>query len=143
MRKISVLVLTTLLVFASSNFANAEVTESGKVKKEIYATTQDILLMMMEPELNKVITDKYGEERHWQIAKVTKVALIADHTKKNSDIWYEINLFVRVDDKEPGKESLDEVQMRIDIPNMFTSDRFKERKDDMKVTLIKYEQRFR
>jgi hypothetical protein len=98
--------------------------------------------MMMEPELNKVITDKYGEERHWQIVKVTKVALIADHTKKNSDIWYELNLFVRVDDKEPGKEFLDEIQMRIDIPNMFTADRYKERKEDMKVTLIKYEQRF-
>ncbi|MBT2699064.1 DUF3888 domain-containing protein [Bacillus sp. ISL-40] len=140
MRKIVVLIFTTLLVFATSNLANAEVTESGRVKKEVYATTEDILIKMLEPELNKIVTDKYGEEKTWQIGKVAKVALKVDHTKKPSDIWYEMNMFVRVYDDEKDKEFLDDIGIRIDILNMFTKDRYKERKADMKVTLLKYEQ---
>jgi hypothetical protein len=140
MRKIIVLVFTILLVFATSNLANAEVTESGKVMKEGYATTEDILIKMLEPDLNKIITDKYGEEKSWQMGKVAKVALMVDHTKKPSDIWYEMKMFVRVYDDNKDKEELDNIVIRIDIPNMFTEDMYKERKSDIKVTLIKYEQ---
>ncbi|CAM5197128.1 hypothetical protein UACE39S_06057 [Ureibacillus acetophenoni] len=88
MRKIIVLVFTTLLIFASVNIANAEVTESGKVKKEGYATTEDILINLIEPDLNKIITDKYGIEKTWQIGKVIKVSLIADHTKNSNRIRF-------------------------------------------------------
>lgn len=140
MRKIIVLVFTTLLVFTSSNLANAEVTESGRVKKEGYATTEDILIKVIEPDLNKIIADKYGEEKHWQIGKVTRVALMIDHTKKDSDIWYEMNMYVRVDGDKEDKVLLDDIRIRIDIPNMYTEDRYKERKSDIKVTLLKYEQ---
>ncbi|CAM5213632.1 hypothetical protein UACE39S_04320 [Ureibacillus acetophenoni] len=140
MRKIIVLVFTTLLIFASVNIANAEVTESGKVKKEGYATTEDILINLIEPDLNKIITDKYGIEKTWQIGKVIKVSLIADHTKKNSEYWYEMIINVRVHDDEIDKELWDSLCIRIDIPNMYTMDKYKERNTDTKVTLITYEQ---
>ncbi|NRD76629.1 DUF3888 domain-containing protein [Bacillus sp. BRMEA1] len=140
MRKIVVLAFTTFLVFATSNLANAEVTESGRIKKEVYATSEDVLMEMLKPELNKIISDKYGHEKIWQISKVAKVALIADHTKKPSENWYEMNIFVRVYDDKNDKELLDDIDIRIDIPNMFTKDRYKVKNPDMKVTLIKYEQ---
>lgn len=140
MRKIIVLVFTTLLIFTTSNIANAEVSESGKIKKEGYVTTEDILINLIEPNINKIITDKYGKESTWQIGKVIKVSLIADHTKKNSEYWYEMIIHARVHDDEINKELLDSLRIRIDIPNMYTSDRYKERNTDTKVTLITYEQ---
>ncbi len=94
---------------------------------------------MIEPDINKIITDKYDKEKTWQIGKVIMVSLIADQTKKNSENWYEMIIHVRVHDDEKDKELLDSLRIRIDIPNMYTRDKYKERNSDMKVTLITYE----
>lgn len=140
MRKIVLLLLVPLMLFSVSNLVNAEVTEEAKVKKDAYATTEDILITMIEPELNKIITEKYGEEKTWQIGRVMKVSLIADHTKETSEFCYEMIMGVKVNDDINEKELSDSIHIKIDIPNMYTRDKYKKRNTNMKVSLVKYEQ---
>ncbi|TDK58170.1 DUF3888 domain-containing protein [Bacillus salipaludis] len=151
MKKIVVMLFSAILVLSTGNLISAEtakpkviVTPKGnkvKVKKEIYATTEDILLRLMEPKVNKIITDKYGKQMSWRIEKIRDVALIADHIKKDSEVWYDMKMFVKVNEAEKSDfQSYDDIEVRIDIPNMFTHDRYKNTNSDMKVTLLKYEQ---
>ncbi|SFC67447.1 hypothetical protein SAMN05443252_105202 [Bacillus sp. OV322] len=76
----------------------------------------------------------------WNIIKVTKVFLIADHTKKESDIWYKMEISTRVNDTEKNnKECFDTITLRVDIPNMFKDYRYRDTDSKMNITLIKYE----
>lgn len=134
-----------VVAFISLNFAliaNGHVSKEGRIKKDTYATSEDVLLRLIEPQLNKIITDKYGKEVTWQVDKVAKVGLILDHTKNPSDVWYDMKFAVRVfDDGSNGQECLlDMVEVRVDIPNIYTTDRYKEMKPTMTVKLIEYNQ---
>lgn len=41
---------------------HAEVTKSGRVKEDVYATSEDILLRLIQPKLYKINNDKYGKQ---------------------------------------------------------------------------------
>ncbi|MGE8081913.1 hypothetical protein [Peribacillus loiseleuriae] len=103
MRKIVVLFFTILLIFSTTNSVNAEVSKEGKIKKDVDATTEDILLTIIEPKLEKIIQDKYGHKMSWHVQKVSKVGLIIDHTQKESEAWYEMTLAAQVSDPESTK----------------------------------------
>ncbi|CAM5198009.1 hypothetical protein UACE39S_04439 [Ureibacillus acetophenoni] len=49
-----------------------------------------------------------------KLVKLCKVSLIADHTKKNCEYWYEMIINVRVHDDETDKELWDSLCIRID-----------------------------
>ncbi|TQR15504.1 DUF3888 domain-containing protein [Psychrobacillus vulpis] len=139
MKKLGYFLLLVLLTFSFSNFASSEVKEASKIKKDTYATSEDILIKLIEPDINRIIKEKYGKEMIWQVDKVIKVGLIMDHTKKNSDYWYHMKLSVRPQSEEVGKaDELDIVDIRIDVPNIYGRDRYKETNSKMKITLIEY-----
>ena len=142
MRKYVILCLIAFLSFNMMTIANAEVAKEGKIKKDTYATTEDVLLRLMEPKLNKIITEKYGKEMSWYVDNVVKVGLILDHTKNPSDVWYDMQFAVRVHDrdKEGNEQLLDMIEVRVDIPNLLTGDRYKETESMMTLKLINYNQ---
>lgn len=47
---------------------HAEVTKSGRVKEDVYATSEDILLRLIQPKLYKINNDKYGKQTTLLIA---------------------------------------------------------------------------
>lgn len=134
MKMINYFFLIILFSFSFSNLASSEVTEAGKIKKDTYATSEDILLKIIEPNLNKIITEKYGKQMDWQISKVLKVGQIVDHTKEESEYWYQVKLAVRLENE------LDLINIRIDIPNLFSGDRYEEVNSKVKISLIEYTQ---
>ncbi|KKI91864.1 hypothetical protein WQ54_12075 [Bacillus sp. SA1-12] len=138
--KCLILCIVALLSFNMITIANAEVSKVGKIKKETYATTEDVLLNLMEPKLNKIITEKYGKEMSWYVDNVTKVELIVDHTKNPTDVWYDMKFAVRVHnpDKKGHEPLLDIIEVRVDIPNLLTEDRYKETESTLTLKLIDY-----
>ncbi|MGM0877949.1 MAG: hypothetical protein ACQEWV_25295 [Bacillota bacterium] len=140
--KCVILLIVAFLSFNIITIANAEVSKEGKIKKDTYATTEDVLLNLMEPKLNKIITEKYGKEMSWYVDNVTKVGLVVDHTKNPTDVWYDMKFAVRVHDpdKEGHEPLLDIIEVRVDIPNLLTEDRYKETESMMTLKLIDYNQ---
>lgn len=131
------------VIFLSINMvtvANAEVAKEAKIKKDTYATSEDVLLRLMEPKVNNIISKKYGKEISWHFDKVTKVGLILDHTKNPSDVWYNMKFAVRVHDpeKEGHEYLLDLIEVRVDIPNLLTAERYNETEPMLTVKLIEY-----
>ena len=113
-------------------------------KKNVYATTEDILLMIISPKVENIIQEKYGQKMTWNVQKVARVDLIIDHTQKESDAWYEMKLAVIVADPQNEKPEWksDFIKLKIDMPNLLPdreakgSDEIK----DIKIDLINYEQ---
>ncbi|PGT88239.1 DUF3888 domain-containing protein [Bacillus sp. AFS040349] len=142
MKKLLILILGLILFINTSYSANAEVSKEGKVKKEVDATSEEILLKLVEPKLNNIITEKYGKEMSWHIEKANRVHLILDHTKNPSDVYYKMRLAVRLTDPEVEGHQflLDFITIRLDNPSFSFKNRYKETSSDMKVKLIKYEQ---
>ncbi|WP_225985998.1 DUF3888 domain-containing protein [Psychrobacillus glaciei] len=68
--------------------------------KDTYATSEDILLTLIEPDINTMIKEKYGKQMKWEVSKVLKVGLIVDHTKKESEFWYNVKLAVRLENEK-------------------------------------------
>ncbi|MCK1998941.1 DUF3888 domain-containing protein [Psychrobacillus psychrodurans] len=134
MKKIIYLFLLILLTFSFSTLVSSEVTGTGKIKKDTYATSEDILISLIEPDINRIIKEKYGQQRDWEVSKISKVGLIADHTKEKSEYWYQMKLGVRIEN------DLDLIDIRIDIPNLYTENRYNEENSRIKVSLIEYAQ---
>ncbi|WP_391209664.1 DUF3888 domain-containing protein [Psychrobacillus sp. L4] len=142
MKRISSFFLIILLTFSVSNLASSEVTEAGRIVKNTYATSEDILLTLIEPDINTMIKDKYGKQMQWEVSKVLKVGLIVDHTKKKSEFWYKMKLAVRLENEkeDANGDELDLIDIRIDVPNLYTEDRYEEGNSKMKISLIEYTQ---
>jgi hypothetical protein len=144
MKKFLTLLFTIMLMFTATNLVNAEVSKDGKVKKNVYATAEDILLTIIEPSVEKIIQDKYGQRMSWDVQKATDIGLIIDHTKKESEAWYEIELAINVSSFEKDKPewALDIIKLKIDTPNILShrgkiaSNEIKE----LKIDLIDYQQ---
>jgi len=144
MKKFIIMLFSLALILGSGNLVSAKVSEEGKIKKNVYATTEDILLMIISPKVENIIQEKYGQKMTWNVQKVARVDLIIDHTKKESDAWYEMKLAVYVADpqKEKPEWKLDFIKLKIDMPNLLTdreakgSDKIK----DINIDLIDYQQ---
>jgi hypothetical protein len=144
MKKFIIMFFSFALIWGSADLVSAKVSEEGKIKKNIYATTEDILLMIISPKVENIIQEKYGQKMTWNVQKVARVDLIIDHTQKESDAWYEMKLAVDVSDPQMEKPEwkLDFIKLKIDMPNLLThrgtvgSDEIK----DIKVDLIDYQQ---
>lgn len=78
----------------------------------------------------------------WHIQKASDVGLIIDHTKKESEAWYEIELGIQVSgfEKDKPEWQLDIIKLKIDTPNILSygdkiaGDEIK----DLKIDLIDY-----
>lgn len=144
MKKFIIMLFSLALILGSGNLVSAKLSEEGKIKKNVYATTEDILLMIISPKVENIIQEKYGQKMTWNVQKVARVDLIIDHTQKESDAWYEMKLAVVVADPQNKKPEwkLDFIKLKIDMPNLLPdreakgSDEIK----DIKIDLINYEQ---
>lgn len=142
MKKLLILIISIFLLINTSSIVKAEVSEDTKIKKEVYATSEDVLFRLVEPKLHKIITEKYGKEMSWHIERGTKVHLILDHTKDPSETYYKMSVAIRLTDpeKEGHQFLLDFITVRLDSPYFNFDNRYKDSNSDIKVKLIKYEQ---
>ncbi|GGH80918.1 hypothetical protein JOD43_002467 [Pullulanibacillus pueri] len=108
-----------------------------------YVTTGDILLTLIEPKLNKIVSDQYGEPLPVQPVKIVSAGRVVDpalHKNAGEDTsWFQVEINILVGDLHK-KVHLDEVILKIDAPNIeatehhFMSDDIK----NIDVELLKY-----
>ncbi|CAG9620906.1 DUF3888 domain-containing protein [Sutcliffiella rhizosphaerae] len=84
----------------STNFGKAMVHPSGKVKKEIYASSDELLVDVLNPYITKIVREECGENVRWTFERVQNLKLLVDHTGSKSKSWYEVSLMINTTNSE-------------------------------------------
>lgn len=123
MRRLLMLTLITLLSLSVTvSLVHAEKDTSSKVKKEIYASPEELLIDMINPYITEIVSKECGDGVHWTFERVNKLELIVDHTGSESKSWYELSLMIRtLSSTENENMSLDSVTLHIDPKTYFGS----------------------
>lgn len=84
-------------------------------------TTEDVLMALIKPKLDKIVKDQYGKEMIVNPMKVNNVAIITKpgSTKGKDEFegWYELDMSMMVG--EPDKNpSWDHISLKVDAPNI-------------------------
>ena len=146
LKKLIQLVFLSLSLLVTNSFAQATsvpyVPISGSDAK--YMTSEDILLALIEPKIEKIVQDQY--KRKFSKVKPLKVMEagmvyhpLADQSNGEGGIWFQIDVLILVGDvkKQP---KIDRAVLKIDAPyivgedSQFASDKIK----GITVELVEY-----
>ncbi|GAE26676.1 hypothetical protein JCM9140_2762 [Halalkalibacter wakoensis JCM 9140] len=94
MKKIISSLLLILIVLAPISVVSAEVDLSGKIKKEIYAAPEELLVDILNPYVTDAVQKEHGDNVTWRLERVKKITLMVDHTGSESKRWYEVSLTI-------------------------------------------------
>ncbi|MBD8590026.1 hypothetical protein IFT92_19740 [Peribacillus simplex] len=141
MKKTTFLLIMSVVMLSSSVFAKGK--EDTPERVNGYVSTEDILLSLIEPKLNKIVKDQYGKEMIINPLKIHDVANMLKGTcEKGTDScdgWFQLDLTILVG--EPSENpKIDSIILKIDAPNIggtaphLVSEEIK----DIKVELVKY-----
>ncbi|GAE36655.1 DUF3888 domain-containing protein [Halalkalibacter akibai] len=123
MKKIISSLLLSLIVLAPISFVSAEVDLSRKIKKEIYAAPEELLVDLLNPYVADVVHKEHGDDVIWGLERVKNITLMVDHTVSKSRRWYEVSLTVKINkpDVKGDYWELDTVTFVIDPKTYFGS----------------------
>ncbi|MEH6942938.1 DUF3888 domain-containing protein [Bacillus sp. JJ722] len=118
--RINILLVAFIFFIPFTNVC-AEKPSNYKVKKEIYATSQDIFIDMLSPYILKAVRDECGDKTTFSVGRVRKISLIVDHTGKESKRWYEVELTLKTIDPSKGETvwGIDSATFKIDTKTYF------------------------
>jgi hypothetical protein len=141
LKKTTFLLIMSVVMLSSSVFAKGA--ENLPVRVDSYFTTEDVLLSLIEPKLNKIVKDQYGKEMIINPLKIQEVAAIhkglAQKGKSNGEGWFQLDMSILVG--EPSENpTLDNMIIKIDAPNIggTAPHLVSEEIEDIKVELVKY-----
>ncbi|WP_042355646.1 hypothetical protein [Bacillus rubiinfantis] len=142
-KTVQIILLLTLL--ASSSFVQAATTVpyvpiSGSDAK--YMTSEDILLALIEPKIEKMVRDQYKKDSpKVKPLKVTEAGMVyhplADQSDGEGGIWFQLEVLLLVgDDSEHPK--IDRVVVKIDAPYI-SGEGASDKMEGITVELVEYE----
>ncbi|WP_237662413.1 DUF3888 domain-containing protein [Sutcliffiella horikoshii] len=143
MKKI-LLVFAFLILFCSipTNIGQATVHPSGKIKKEIYASSDELLVDVLNPYITKVVREECGKDVSWTFERFQNLNLIVDHTGSKSKRWYEVSIMINTTNPENEENvwGIDVVTFNIDPKTYFGSSELeRENLNDVFIELMEYE----
>lgn len=133
--------LTLLSLTVSISLAQAEKDPSSKIKKEIYASPEELLVDMINPYITEIVSKECGEGVQWTFERVNELELIVDHTGSESKRWYELGLMIRTFSTTSKNEdmNLDTVTLHIDPKTYFGSfEGNRKNLDEVSVKVVNY-----
>lgn len=99
-------VVILLLAFIPYHAVEAKVATS--INQEIYVTTEDIILDIIFPKVDKRVQKEYHNKNiNWQWTRITDITYINNHS-------YEMNVKITVDGRDGKAEDL--VKVKISLP---------------------------
>lgn len=117
MKKFMVLFLLAISLFSGTNLTNAKTETPERIPA--YRTTEDILITIINPRLNKIVEEQYGKRMIVNPLRVHDVAvmekLISTKGRDKWDSWYEVRMSILVGDPSE-KPKRDVIVLKIDAP---------------------------
>ncbi|MED3575382.1 hypothetical protein [Cytobacillus praedii] len=138
MKNFFIIITLTFFIVFSVSLSNV-MSAKSIVQSSSYATTEDVLIALLLPHLDNIVTKEYkGNRQSWNIARIEKVSF--ETTKKPIDHWYEMKILIQVFDntKISNKSHLDCINLRLDISKSKTLTRNNLSLNDI-IKLISYE----
>jgi len=108
--------------------------KEDKIYKTTYATTEDIFLDTIYPELNKFVQDKYGSSVHWADSKIVEIKCLV-----SPDKWtYQAKIMIKVFGVGEQQWSLDQITLNYD--SLYRNHEVKDSLSKPKIELVEYKQ---